>query len=153
MSVGNCAHGFGFFNLQLHNPINISILNWFQVTLIMMTMNMFTWTRKKLPKEHFYLEPVSSRVSSLLVSLIALIMELLLARKDKRNLQQYWCYLLLQSEIWISIYYLLLYLEKINVFLCYESINLFNSGFGVSYTIATMKTHCIKVWLAIQSAI
>ena len=129
------------------------LLNWFQVTLIMMTMNMFTWTRKKLPKEHFYSEPVSSRVSSLLVSLIALIMELLLARKDKKNLQQYWCYLLLQSEIWISIYYLLLYLEKINVFLCYESINLFSLGFGVSYTIATMKSHFIKVWLGIQSAI
>ena len=105
----------------------------------MMTMNMFTWTRKKLPKEHFYSEPVSSRVSSLLVSLIALIMELLLARKDKKNLQQ--------SEIWLPIYknlILLLYLEKINVFLCYESINIFSLVFGVSYTVATMKTTVLK---------
>ena len=115
-------------------------LNWFQVTLIMMTMNMFTWTRKKLPKEHFYSEPVSSRVSSLLVSLIALIMELLLARKDKKktfNSPKY-------DYLSIKIYYLLLYLEKINVFLCYESINLFSLVFGVSYTVNTMITTILK---------
>ena len=106
----------------------------------MMTMNMFTWTRKKLPKEHFYSELVSSRVSSLLVSLIALIMELLLARKDKKNLQQ--------SEIWLPIYKNLLFVVIPRKNKCFSLLwinqYLQFSLWGFIYR-SHYENHCIKV--------